>query len=103
MARVGRHDAERLASLSGRRLTLQPQREGSEGRTRVALVRRARDDVHVRGIPDHESDATRDLDAAIKARRARDAALTPGQRIEQAAALIKQAQKLAPPDARSTR
>ncbi len=52
---------------------------------------------------DHDTDSTSDLDAANAVRRARDAALTPGQRIEKAAALIKQAQKLAPAEARSTR
>jgi len=44
------------------------------------------------------ADETRDLDAANRVRRDRAAALTPGERIERASELIKQAQKLAPAD-----
>lgn len=44
------------------------------------------------------ADDTRDLDAANRLRRGRAAALTPGERIERVAELIKQAQKLAPAD-----
>lgn len=59
--------------------------------------------MRVSGTHDRETNAARELDAAAAVRRARDAALTPGERIEQAAALIKQAQKLAPAKTRRAR
>lgn len=71
----------------------------------LTWCRWSRDDVAVLEPEQHSDPAERtlDLDAASAVRRARDAALTPGQRIETAAALIKQAQKLVPPDARRAR